>query len=517
MPRRWLENQSLSIWVANQRAAKIKGKISKERVNRLTAIGFEWDLFSLAWEESFRALKQYKDKQGDCNVSRGFHANPSLANWVVIQRQLKIKGQLSKERTNQLTAIGFDWDPLTSAWEESFLALERYKAIRGDCNVPHGWPENPGLASWVANQRTAKIKGKISKERVNQLTAIGFEWDLLASAWEESFLALKQYQLKHGDCNVPRGWPENPGLGGWIHTQRRIKIKRQLSKERVNQLTAIGFDWDPFASVWEESFLALEQYKVVQGDCNIPQGWPKNPSLANWVATQRRLNIKGQLLPARVNQLTAIGFDWDPQASTWEESILALEQYKAKHGDCNVPGKCPENPDLGRWVSTQRKAKINGQLSKARVNQLTVIGFDWDPLESAWEENFLALEQYKAKQGDCNVPRRFPENPSLANWVGIQRQRKIKGQLSKERANRLIAIGFDWDLRASAWEESFRALEQYKVKHGNCNVPKRWPKNPGLGLWVSVQRRTKIKGRISKERVNRLTVIGFEWYRHRGG
>ena len=379
--------------------------------------------------------------------------------------------------------------------------------------MPSGWSKNPSLGNWVSDQRKPVIKGKLSKERVNRLTAIGFDWNLRASVWEERFHALEQYKDKHGNCNVPRGWPNNPNLAAWVAVQRKRKIIGKISTERVTRLTTIGFNWDPFASVWEESFHALKQYKDKHGNCNVPMKWPKKPGLGQWVILQRK--IKGRLSKERVDRLTEIGFDWNPLESAWEENFLALEQYKAKHGDCNVPGKFPENPSLASWIVMQRQRKIKGRLSKERVDRLTEIGFDWNPLESAWEENFLALEQYKAKQGDCNVPYGWPKNPSLAIWVSNQRGTKIRGKLSTERVTRLTALGFDWDPSASVWEENFRALEQYKAIHGDCNVPRGWPKNPGLGNWVSTQRRPKGKGRLSKEQVNRLTVLGFEWHRRR--
>jgi len=503
----------LGIWVSTQRKNKIKGQISAERLNRLTALGFDWDPFASAWEENFHTIEQYKAKHSNCNVPIGCPKNPVLGRWVSGQRQAKSKGRISKERVDRLTVIGFDWDPIATAWGKSFRTLEQYKVKYGHCIVPKGCSENPGLDGWVSRQRRLKIKGRLLEEQVTQLTALGFDWDPFTSAWEENFCALGQYRAKYGDCNVPRVWPENPSLSIWIKTQRAAKIEGDLSKEHGNRLTALGFEWDPFASAWEENFLALEQYKAKHGDCNIPSRCPKNTRLANWVSTQRAVQIKGQLSKERLNRLTAIGFIWDPLAAAWEENFRALEQYKAKHGNCNVPREWPENPGLARWVKMQRAAKIKEELSKEQINKLIVLGFDWDLRASAWEESIRTLEQYKAKHGDCNVPRRWSENPSLAAWVSTLRQ--VKGQLSKERANQLTGLGFEWDPFASAWEKSFLALEQYKAKHGDCNVPFGWPENPSLGHWVSMQRKLKIKGQLSKERVDRLATIRFEWHRHR--
>ena len=53
-----------------------------------------------------------------------------------------------------------------------------------------------------------------------------------------------------GDCNVPRGWAEDPRLGQWLNKQRTLK--RQLdggepsegmTAERAARLTALGLVW----------------------------------------------------------------------------------------------------------------------------------------------------------------------------------------------------------------------------------------------------------------------------------
>ncbi|NIN00079.1 MAG: DEAD/DEAH box helicase, partial [candidate division Zixibacteria bacterium] len=68
-----------------------------------------------------------------------------------------------------------------------------------------------------------------------------------------------------------------------------------------------------------------------------------------------------------------------------------------------------------------------------------------------------------------------------------------------------------WDTLEATWEEMFSALVEYRKVHGDCNVPQTWPENPKLGHWISVQRRFREKGRLSKERIRRLVEIGFIW------
>lgn len=463
------------------------------------------------WDERFGELVAYKAKFGDCNVIQGWLSNPGLAGWVSEQRRRKAKGKLSKERVDRLSEICFDWNPLESVWGEGFQALVRYKAKYGDCNVPLIWPNNLDLGVWVSLQRKSKIAGKISKERINRLTMIGFDWSPYESNWEKKFHALEQYRDIHGDSNVPEGWDENTGLAIWVGKQRTSKVKGTISKERVSRLTGIGFDWDPIASAWNRNFFALEKYKAKYGNCDVPARWPENKILGNWVNIQRRRLIKKRISREQEEKLAALGFDWNPTESLWKDKFNALKRYKEKYGDCNIPDQWKENPSLGQWVGYQRKKKESGNLSKDQINKLTAIGFDWDPLGADWEENFHAIVQYKAKHGDCTVPWEWSENTRLARWVSTQRYRKTVGRLQKERKVRLDAIGFDWDPLVTRWEENFLALKQYKSKHGDCNVPWKWPGNSSLSIWVSKQRIAKIAGKLPNDKENRLNAIGFEW------
>ena len=67
-------------------------------------------------------------------------------------------------------------------WEAQLARLAAYKAKHGDCRVPQGWAEDPGLSNWVNNQRQCKGKldrgepgrGMTAERRAARLTALGF-------------------------------------------------------------------------------------------------------------------------------------------------------------------------------------------------------------------------------------------------------------------------------------------------------------------------------------------------------
>jgi hypothetical protein len=243
------------------------------------------------------------------------------------------------------------------------------------------------------------------------------------ASWEAQLAKLKQYKHKHGDCSVPRVWAEDPGLGGWVNRQRKGKKKLDrgepspgITAARVAKLDALGFAWELSAAAiskqlsktsgrrddagWETRLAKLNAYKRWHGDCSVPRGWAEDPGLGSWVDNQRKGKKKldrGEPSPgitaARVAQLDALGFVWDPPCRVcetddagWARWLTKLAQYKEGHGDCNVPQRWAEDPGLGSWVDNQRthkKALDRGDpilnITAARVAKLDKLGFAWAP------------------------------------------------------------------------------------------------------------------------------------------
>jgi hypothetical protein len=88
-----------------------------------------------------------------------------------------------------------------------------------DGNVPTTFKTKDGkaLGRWVNNQRSAKSKGTLKKEREKRLVDAGLKWSVLASnSWNEMLEELRIYvadQIKqgkkwdgNGKCLIPSGW-----------------------------------------------------------------------------------------------------------------------------------------------------------------------------------------------------------------------------------------------------------------------------------------------------------------------
>ena len=200
----------------------------------------------------------------------------------------------------------------------------------------------------------------------------------------------------------------------------------------------------------------------------------------------------------------------DRIGSRWDEWYGALVAFKEQHGHCKPSKLMTGHEALGQWVVTQRVARRRGLLSDFHVRRLEELGFTWDVRDEIWEKMFSALVEFKTQTGNCDVPQRWSDNPSLGPWVSWQRQYKRDGILSKSQERRLVALGLVWNPVDAAWEEMFSALVQFKTRHGHCLVPAKWEENgQRLGMWVS--RLRYHKHRLSKEQEHRLDPLGFVW------
>jgi len=138
-----------------------------------------------------------------------------------------------------------------------------------------------------------------------------------------------------------------------------------------------------------------------------------------------------------------------------------------------------------------------------------------------WSQRYQELVEFRSEFNHCLVPLNWPRNPSLAHWVKRQRHQyrmKKEGKhstMTPDRQQLLESLGFVWDSHAAGWEERWKELRDYRERHGHCKVPKKYPRNPQLSVWVKCQRRQfKLfcEGRdsnMTKHRIEKLLSLGF--------
>ena len=177
--------------------------MTRERIDQLNEIDFAWEVGSIGprddtvWKQRLNELKAYKQKHGDCLVSRNYEPNKKLGSWVKRQRYEYKKwlreddAFISQERIDQLNKIEFVWEVGTGnnrrddmLWKQQFNELVKYKEKHGDCLVPQKYKNSVKLGNWVKRQRREYkkwLKGEdapITQERIEQLEGIDFVWEV---------------------------------------------------------------------------------------------------------------------------------------------------------------------------------------------------------------------------------------------------------------------------------------------------------------------------------------------------
>ncbi len=160
-----------------------------------------------SWDLYIKALKQYKERVGDCDVPERYvevvdGTNVKLGQWVGCMRITK-KGNgsylLTIDRINQLDEIGFIWDVLFYDWENGLRHFDKYvREHNGDVLVPGDYIDIDGFhtGNWVSNMR--KKLDLLSKYKVNELNKRGFVWDVYKNRFERNIKNIAEYYEKLG-------------------------------------------------------------------------------------------------------------------------------------------------------------------------------------------------------------------------------------------------------------------------------------------------------------------------------
>ena len=559
----------LDMWIKRQRSAFKAGKLDNDLIQKLEEVGV--DLSGRArpfgyeidtdWTSSYKELKKYSDANGNCNVPED---DANLGGWVKAQRDAYAEGQLNEHKTGMLQNLGFNFfskGPTVSKdpWDTRFSELQAYHEVHGDSNVPRYFPLNLALGEFVHNLRTGYQHGALTEAHKKMLQDIGFTFVTKKgrkggqNKWDTLFEELKRYKAKHGTIDIPDSDKKNAALAGWVSRQRRYQRDQTLKKDRCEKLKAFGFDFGGPAqqrTSWEFQHQAIVDFKEKHGHLKIPTNYEANPSLYFWIGTQRQSYKHGKLSEERIEKLTELGIELDIQQARerpkgksgpafldpneWDKCYTSLAKYKEEHGDCNVSPRVEEDR-LGPFAHYMRYYYKQGKLSEEQIKKLTDIGFSFNIIDTRWSDKYAELVAFNEENDSCSVPL----GHSLYAWCMYQRQAFKNDKLSEDRIGLLREINFNLEVLSrrgrksiaeaakeaalspagekadreeylsDLWGKSYNELVEYKEKFGNCTIPVNYTVNPSLGAWAFAQRMAYKKDKLSEERVEKLTEIGF--------
>ncbi len=418
------------------------------------------------WLFGVGVLQRYVDDHGTASLEKqvvydGFE----LGSWVASQRGLYRSGQLSERRRLELEALpGWTWSAYESRWEQHFAALAAYAEREGHATVPLAHVEGQlELGKWVVQQREWWGLGKMQESREQRLEQVpGWVWET-PDHWTRTIQLLETFARREGHTRVPVSHMEDGfKLGRWVRKQR-LTLRdvgpdaEPWKQDRRVYLDGLpGWTWRPYTDAWEDAFRILCAYVDREGHARVPSSHIEEGfKLGRWVETQRgihRLQRRGSLDGGRRQRLEALPqWTWDPRDTQWDDGFSSLLAYVAREGHARVPGGHLEAGfPLGAWVTKQKQEFHRGAVSAGRSARLNdVPGWAWNAKDAEWDDRFMVLKRYAAREGHTRVPSAAREGGfRLGTWVASQRSAYAKGRLSERARTRLESLAqWSWSLK----------------------------------------------------------------------
>ena len=383
-------------------------------------------------------------------------------------------------------------------------------------------------------KRTYKNPSKSSKITIDVPIGIGIDFgevlkvkviqeliEKCSSSWNYQLNLLKEFRLLYPN-RWPRQYEELPKgnkLGRWCSGQRKSYKRGVLEDWKVKTLNAINFPWNSSDGHWLIQFNYLKSFRQLN-----PNRWPsKNEKFTNdsklgvWYGSQKHRFKNGLLKAWQIKKLEELGFVGDVFNTKWNKQFNYLVEFRKLNPDLwpVITQEFPIGNPLGNWCADQRENYRKNLLSKARIQMLEDIGFQWYPLIKEWTKQLNYLIEFRKLYPTRwpSINEEFPIKNKLGRWVSMQREAIKKGQLSESQKADLNNLGFIWNTFNSSWNVRFDYLVKFRRLY-----PTRWPKKGEefpegnkISYWCVDQRIKFKKGKLSIDKKSKLDEIGFPW------
>jgi superfamily II DNA or RNA helicase len=164
-------------WVQSQRSEV--ERLPAELKAQLEALpGWAWNALIDRWEDGFRHLSEFVEREGHARVKQGFVAEDGyrLGSWAQNQRARRDK--MPVERKARLEALpGWMWTADSPQWDDWISLLKEFARQNGHTRVPQLFKTSDGflLGRWVNSRRSTR--DRLSPEQQAELEALpGWVW-----------------------------------------------------------------------------------------------------------------------------------------------------------------------------------------------------------------------------------------------------------------------------------------------------------------------------------------------------
>ena len=272
---------------------------------------------------------------------------------------------------------------------------------------------------------------------------------------------------------------------------------------------------------WNWWFGKLTDYAEKSGHSSPPSNVAETRSLAGWVSEQR-MSYNGttskKLNSEQCAKLESLpNWVWNIFDSAWNSNYEKLSRYARKRNNLQFSNREKfEGVSLAHWVMRQRQSFFAGNLEDYKRDLLEQISnWEWNPIDSKWEKDFLKLQKYKVETDGSNpLPKEVHNGFRVGSWVVQQRVKYRNDMLTEEQIRRLEDLeNWTWDPGDLEWTNKFNATVKYAQREGRLKVGTSYREDGLLiGKWIAHQRGCHKKGILSKERQRLMESIpGWQW------
>ena len=131
----------------------------------------------------------------------------------------------------------------------------------------------------------------------------------------------------------------------------------------------------------------------------------------------------------KITLLDRLNFTWVVDRDELKMAkYLELLEYVKENQNVRVP---VDDPDLGGWVTIQRRNESTGSMNQLKKKLLDDINFIWDVKEDLWDSKYQELCEFFEDKKHTNVSK--SDSLALAAWATRQKVLYSKNELSKDR------------------------------------------------------------------------------------
>lgn len=328
---------------------KNKGTLAKIQEEKLSGIGFKWDMFSNFWEIQFKELKKYLNEHNQEYPEK--NDNKFLYQWIASQRVKKNKGTLEEIREEKLNKIGFLWN-LQNDRDIRFEELKEYRQ-----NNPNKWPwynrkdpksDTSRLGAWCQTLRTLYKQNTLDPDLFEKLCDLDFQFEGIKDQWMMRYQIIQDLLKNNPEISVKDLGATNYT---WIQNNRKKFTENTLSERERWKFESLNIDsYTVFLSKedqWESIFFDVKKW--INKNNKFPTQHTQK-LYANWLQTQRIKYKNKTLTEDQIQKVESLGFSLNPVGfkDKWMGQFESLKQFMEINHREPVQSKKEEFP-LSGW------------------------------------------------------------------------------------------------------------------------------------------------------------------------